>query len=384
MRVIHVTGALQLGGHAFAAIHAAGYLHQHGVDAVLASTVHEPGGEAFVRDIWPDLPLYAFDHHLPRHYWNAPDLRRWLRAEVPRADLVVLHGVMKVPYVDGARISRKAGVPYLIHPHGSLDPYDLRKHRASKTVYGPLVVRPMVTRSAGVVVTADRERDRLVTYGGSAPVYVLPLAVQGPAIRPDGGRFRARAGIDGATPMVLFLSRIDPKKGIERLLRAVAALRAARPTLMLVIVGTSELPGYEEGLRRLAGELGVTDAVMWVGGLVGADKWDAFAAADVLALPSDNENFGIVVLEALLAGTPSVISDEVYLSDHLGSAGGAAVCARDPASVAAAIARLLDQPETARAMVEAGRRLADEQFSPAAVTRETIRLYESVIAARHA
>src|SRR5205823_2585288 len=91
-------------------------------------------------------------------------------------------------------------------------------------------------------------------------------------------------------------------------------------------VGGAEDRAYEAALKRGAADLGLGDSVVWTGMVVGAERWDAFAAGDVFALPSSNENFGIVVLEALLAGTPVVISDEVYIADELSAAGIAYVC----------------------------------------------------------
>ena len=113
---------------------------------------------------------------------------------------------------------------------------------------------------------------------------------------------------------MLFFSRLHPKKGLERLLTAVGELSADHPDLVLLVAGAGTAD-YEQALRRHAETAAGRARVVWLGLVSGAAKWDAFAAADVFVLASDYENFGIVVLEALLAGTPAVISDQVYLAD---------------------------------------------------------------------
>ena len=383
MRVLHVVGNLDAasGGSTSAAFHTCGYLRLHDVDAQLAGTWSEPGAARYITEEWPDLPVHGFRRRTPHHYWHSPALRRWLLASVENFDLVVVNGVFKFPFLDGARAARRKRVPYVVEPHGSLDPYDLRKHRMTKRAYGPLVVRRLLSHAAGVFVTTQRERDRLVTFGAECPVDVVPLAVSPPPAPPDGAKFRRRLGIDERAPVVLFLSRLDPKKGLERLFEATAKLRASQTDLKLVVVGSETDRGYEASLRRRANELGLDGTVVWAGLAVGAERWDAFAAGDVFALPSENENFGIVVVEALLAGTAVVISREVYIADALASAGDVYLCDLDVSSVTTQLEKALAERGKGTS-IDASRRVVEQTFSPEAVTLATITTYTDVIARR--
>jgi glycosyltransferase involved in cell wall biosynthesis len=135
-------------------------------------------------------------------------------------------------------------------------------------------------------------------------------------------------------------------------------------------------------VHDVARRLAVDDIVTWAGFLLGAEKWDALAAGDVFALPSDNENFGMVVVEALLAGTPALISDEVYLGDDLQGIGAVTICARDAHSVAHSLARLLDDPAGLRDELLSSRPSIDELFSPDSVTRRTVALYDGLARSR--
>jgi glycosyltransferase involved in cell wall biosynthesis len=380
MRVLHVVGSLDptAGGSTSAAFHTSGYLRKHGVDAELAGTWEGPESAEHITDQWPELPIHGFARRAPHHYWHSPALRSWLGEEVASYDLIVVNGLFKFPFVDAGRAARRARVPYLVQPHGSLDPYDLRKHRLLKEwVYGPLVARRLLRNAAGVVVTSEQERRHLVTYGVDCHVAVVPLPVVGPAAAGDGARFRRSIGVDDSTPVVLFLSRIDPKKGLERLLEALKAVRSSHPGLTLVIVGAAEDASYEAGLRQLGLDLGVSDNVVWAGLRIGDEKWDAFAAGDVFALPSDYENFGIVVLEALLAERPIVISEGVDISDELAAAGVAYLCGRDVPSLVARLDEALTDRSRSADMARRGRIVVEASFSPDAATAAAIATYEA-------
>ena len=379
MRVLHVVGNLDAdaGGSTSAAFHVCGYLLAHGVDAQLAGTWEGPGAAEYITEQWPELVVHGFERRAPRHYWHSPSLRRWLWQHARSFDLLVVNGLFKFPFVDAARAARRAAVPYLVQPHGSLDPYDLRKHRVAKRVYGPLVARPLLSWSAGAIVTSERERTQLVTYGADVDVHVVPLPVAA-LVRPgDGERFRRSIGVSPEAPLVLFLSRIDQKKGLERLLHALRAIVSSRPTLKLVIVGGVEDRRYAERLEALAAELGVTSSLIWAGLRIGESKWDAFASADVFTLPSDYENFGIVVIEALLAERPVVISDGVYIASDLADEGVADVCGQDVPSLVAALERVLSDKNRAEAMARRGRQAVQARFAPEAATAAVMDVYRA-------
>jgi glycosyltransferase involved in cell wall biosynthesis len=382
MRVLHVVGSLDahVGGSTTAGVETAGYLRRLGVDAVVAGTWESPAAADYIRADWPELPIHGFGRRVPHHYWHSPALRSWLREETGSYDLVSVHGLFKFPFVDAARVARRRDVPYLVQPHSSLDPYDLQKHRPFKAVFGPVVVRPMLNHAAGVLVTTERERDRLVTWGAKPQVDVLPLPVSAPTVPGDGPRFRAGHDIPADAEVVLFLSRLHRKKGLERLFDAVARLSARRPRVVLAVAGTGR-PEYESQLHDAAKAAGGAARVVWLGHLTGDDKWDAYAGADVFVLPSENENFGIVLLEALMARTPAVVSHEVYLSDELTDV-GVTVCALDVDAIERALAGVLADPEAALQRAATAQRFVLDRYDPTSVAGRTLALYERVVAQR--
>jgi glycosyltransferase involved in cell wall biosynthesis len=139
----------------------------------------------------------------------------------------------------------------------------------------------------------------------------------GTAAPPDNAEgqrevFEARFPQTRGKKLVLFLSRIHEKKACDLVLHAFAAVAAERPQLHLVMAGP-EQPAYGDMLRGLAARLGIAQRITWTGMLSGADKWGAYRAAGVFMLPSHQENFGIVVAEAMACGVPVLISNKVNI-----------------------------------------------------------------------
>jgi glycosyltransferase involved in cell wall biosynthesis len=197
--------------------------------------------------------------------------------------------------------------------------------------------------------------------------------------------------------IILFLSRIDRKKGIELLMDAFAVVRNQQQDVALVIAGDGQEPYVRElrkRARRLFGssaggnarptreEEEEEGAVIWTGHLSGEMKAAALAAADVFVLPSASENFGIAAAESLTAGVPTIVSEEVALSSDIRQYDAGVVVKRNVQQLAGAISDLLSNPEKAATLAANGRRLVEERYSPEAVGRALHELYQKCTASR--
>ena len=379
MRSLHVVPSLDdhMGGQVHAAVGLAAHLGaRDDMHTELASTQRPGDDHAYLDRMAPDVPRHVFARSWPEGRFQSAGLGRWLHQAVPTFDVVHLHGVFHAPALHVRRACRSAGVAYVLSPHGQLDPFDLAKHRLQKQVYGPVAVRPLVADAAVVVLTTALEQERLVTYGGHARTAVVPLPVQAPG-EGDRAGFRDRHGVPPDAVVVLFLSRLDVKKGLDLLVAALQGLDDL-DDVWLVVAGSGD-PDVEADLTRSLAGTALGRRCVRTGFISGADKDDAFAAADVLALPSRNENFGIVVIEAMAAGLPVVVSDETYVHGDITAAGAGTVCAaEDAASCRRALRPLLVD---AAARHEAGRRaakLAAQRFSPDAATAAMVDVYRSL------
>lgn len=325
-------------------------------------------------------PLRTFAPSWPRRLGTSMPLVRWLRRHVREYDLVEIHEIFTVTAWLTALVCRHARMPYIVRPHGSLDPFDLHKHRRLKRALGPLLRLIYLQGAAAICLTTAEERDRLVVFGAdSIPRYAIPLPVDHPDLRGDRTAFRRCIGADDSQFVILFLSRVDYKKGIPRLLEALFALRADGADVCLAVCGTGT-PAYEREIMAKVDQLELGSATHFLGFLKGQDKTDAFAGADAFVLPSDNENFGIAVVEAMYAKVPLVISPNVYISSLLNEARAALVVDTAPAAIASAIRLLMNDPVAASAMAERAALVAASHFAPSVVATKEAVMRREIIA----
>ncbi len=253
----------------------------------------------------------------------------------------------------------------MLWPHGSLDEYDVAKHARAKQALSPLW-RSVIDGAAAVLCTTEREAERLHTFGARrAATAIVPLPYQPSQRSGDPTLARRRLHLDGDQRIVLFLGRLHAKKGLPLLMSSFDAV--SLPNEVLVIAGRGEAES-EETIRAHAAGLRHPERVVFAGWISGADKEDLLAASDLFALISDNENFCHAAVEALNAGVPLLLSDEVYLAGELQRRGAARVVAREAAGAGRALRELLDDAPARRSMAAAGHEFVVERLSLLAVT----------------
>jgi glycosyltransferase involved in cell wall biosynthesis len=316
----------------------------------------------------------------PSRYAYAPHLGRALRREVGAFDLAHIHSMYLYPTWAAAHACRQAGVPYILRPHGTLTSYQTQHRRRAKQIYDRTLGRGIVDGASLLHFTSEQEKSEAEVSGYIGPSRVVRLGISTEifADLPPRGRFRARHAAINARPVVLFLGRLAPKKGIDLLLPAFAAVRERCPEAHLVLAGPDD-NGYAHVVRRLVDRYGVNDCVTFTGLLAGEGKLAALRDADVWTLPSYAENFGVAVVEAMAAGLPVVISDRVDIHPEVTAAEAGVVvpCAVEP--LAEALQRLLENPgERARLGAQA-RRVALARYSWDAVATEVVSMYEAAV-----
>jgi glycosyltransferase involved in cell wall biosynthesis len=265
------------------------------------------------------FPVFGLGAGLTKYGYN-PQLTAWIRQNADRYDAAVLHGLWNYSSFGTWRGLRKQAVPYFIYTHGMMDPW-FRRHyplkHVAKVVFWWLIEGRTLRDAAGVLFTCEKERLRArgVFYGHRYTERVLRFGTADP----EGNGEREVVRFFDAFPrlkekrLLLFLSRIHPKKGCEILLQAFADT-AARicPDLDLVMAGPDQV-GWVRELTAQAYRLGISNRVHWTGMLNGDLKWGAFRSAEALILPSHQENFGFVVVEAMACSTPVLISNKVNI-----------------------------------------------------------------------
>lgn len=354
------------GGNLRAAVNTAEAMAENGVEVTISAPWVDAHPHETIKALDPRVHRQMFPASRPMaRFGGSVRQMWWLWRHVREYDEVHIHILFSLSAVYGVLICALRRVPVLLWPHGCLDPYDLRKHAGFKRRVGPVVTRRLLERCAALLFTTSREERDAVTYGARVRCEVVPLPVE-PLDATDANpvAWRTKHGIPSEVPVVLFLGRIDEKKRLPLLVEAMALMQ--RDDVHLVVAGEGQ-PGETARLDDAIRSHGLAHRVHLTGWLAGADRTAAFVAADVFALVSDFENFGLAVVEALSVGCPVVVSDQVFVAGDLERAGAAIIAPRDPAGVAAALDKLLDDPASAAQMGEQARALVERQYTPAAV-----------------
>ncbi|MEQ8968475.1 MAG: glycosyltransferase [Azospirillaceae bacterium] len=317
---------------------------------------------------------------LPVWAWM-PEMSRALRARVAEFDVVHIHSLYLHTTKAAADACQRAGVPYIIRPHGSLDPYLINRSRGRKRVMEWLYQNRAFRRAAAVHFTAEEERRLATPYVHGARGVVAPLGVDLSAFDtlPAPGRFRNRYPELADKRLMLFFGRLHFKKGLDLLVGAFARLAADAPDLHLVIAGPDD--GYGEEVRGWIAERGLSDRVLFTGMLTGEDKRAVLVDSDVFVLPSYTENFGMAILEALCCRLPVVISDQVNIHDEVAAAEAGLVVPCDAGRVAEATARVLADPDLAARLVANGLELVANRYDWRAASANLEHLYGLAIEA---
>jgi glycosyltransferase involved in cell wall biosynthesis len=176
--------------------------------------------------------------------------------------------------------------------------------------------------------------------------------------------------------ILLFLSRIHPKKGVDLLIEAFAAVAGSDPRLQLVIAGPDQV-GWQTALEQRALDLGIADRISWPGMLSGDLKWGAYRSAELFCLPSHQENFGVVVAEALACGLPVAISEPVNIAADVAQAGAGIVHVDTAIGTEEALRQWLAMTPMAKVeMAERGRQLFFERFDFESIAKRLLPLLE--------
>lgn len=317
---------------------------------------------------------YFRSRYLRRLYWSPP-LGAALTARVREFDLVHTHAVFLWPLWAATRAARRAGVPYVVSPRGMLEQELIQaKTTVLKRLWIASIERKNLEHAAAIHVTSAREADELARFGFALPaVREVPNGIEPEPLKAGAPAGPAIASIAGAGPFLLFLGRLNWKKGLDRL---IAALPHA-PGVRVVFAGHDE-EGYRAVLEKQAARLGVADRIVFAGAMFGDDKTALLNAAEALVLPSYSENFGNVVLEAMATGRPVIVTPEVGLAGVVERTGAGLVTEGTPMTLASAITKLMSEPSLRREMGERGRTAASD-FTWPAIAGQMEAVYQSIL-----
>ncbi|MGB3636625.1 MAG: hormogonium polysaccharide biosynthesis glycosyltransferase HpsP [Rivularia sp. (in: cyanobacteria)] len=323
-----------------------------------------------------------------RRYKFSVDLLKWLNNHAHEYDLAHIHALFSPVSSTAAAVCRAKKLPYILRPLGTLDPADLRKKKQLKQLYAAGLERPNIAASAAIHFTSEQEAKVSHRFGVTTKDLVIPLGVkecrdvkfnvsnQCSDVKTNVSKFN----IPDNVPKVLFMSRIDPKKGLDLLIPALEKLLSEGLDFHFVLAGTNpQDPSYEQKIKSQIQASPLDKHTTITGFVTGELKSALLETADLFVLPSYYENFGIAVAEAMVAGIPVVISDQVHICQDISGSESGWVGTTNTLGIADLIREALKYPEERQRRGLLARKYALLNYSWDAIAQKIVEAYQDII-----
>ena len=323
LKVLHVIPSVSLvrGGPSQAVIEMVAALRKAGVDARILTTDDNGGNELEVPlSTWTTYrgipiffcPRFPSSINVIQEFLFSLPLTSWLWKNIHAYDLVHIHAIFSYPSTVAMAIARAKNIPYLVRPLGQLCEWSLQQSSQRKQIYLKLIERDNLNGCDRIHLTSTQEQLELAKLNLNASSIVIPHGLTIPKVIPDSRyQLREKLGLPTDQPIVVFLSRLHPKKGLEYLIPALAKLKSESFTFVLAGSGDAD---YETDIRKSLESTGLQARTIMPGFVDGEFKQCLLQGSDIFALTSYSENFGVCVLEAIAAGLPVIVTEGVALS----------------------------------------------------------------------
>ena len=424
MRILQIIPSISLvyGGPSQMVLGLSAALASQGIDVTIITTDSNGDIGQDPLDVPLNLPIKQNGYQIIyfrcspfRRYKFSLSLLQWLNENARQFDLAHIHALFSPVTTFAATIARYHKLPYIIRPCGMLDPADLQKKKFLKQIYAAILERPNLAGAAAIHFTTKQEAKISERFGldstGKMPVpqdflpldLVIPLGVTAdfdrafpvsPFLTETGGgrtevlttNFSVANSYPGdilttpQIPIILFMSRIEPKKGLELLIPALESILANGIRFNFILAGSNPQDSdYETKIKVQIKKSSLEQFTKITGFVSGDSKAEILRKADLFVLPSYYENFGIAVAEAMAAGVPVVISDRVYISDDIQQAEAGWVVPLEVGAIARAIESALLAPQERQRRGFNAQVYAKKYYNWEAIARQTIEAYQHIL-----
>lgn len=340
-------------------------------------TISMEGGALKARYLRNVSNRHAYDHQM----FMPIGMKKALDEMAVDADIIHIHGHRHILEVKAEKFARDLGIPYVVTANGTAP--RIERKRGIKFLVDVVSMDKILRRAAAVIAVSRAEVEQYLDRGVSKDkIHIIPNGLDADSFKnlPAKGTFRKEWVLDEA-PIILYVGKITPRKGLIHLARAAARIIEKRK-INFVIAGNDM--GFLAEVKKEAGNLGIAARTTYTGLVRGNMKRAAYIDASVTVYPSEFEIFGLVPFESILCGTPVVVSDDSGCGEIIGEAKiGIVTPYGNAALLAEAIESAIDSPQESRQQIEIGKKFIRENFAWPKIAAQTIELYSSVLSRRN-
>jgi glycosyltransferase involved in cell wall biosynthesis len=355
-----------------------------GVNAEIATTNDDMPGIIDVplgqRIEYREVPIYFFSRSSLRlkQFLFSADITWWLLKNIKDYDIVTAHILFSYAPDLTAILARFHQIPYGVRTIGMLTEWSLSQGRLKKEIYSTLIERPNLNHATYIHCTSEEEARNVSAFGTKTPKVVIPLGVNPPTyISGAQEKLHQQYSVAADVPIILFMSRIHPKKRLELLVQVLSELHSQHQPFHLLIAGSGDTD-YVESIDKVIVQQQLQSKITFTGFVVGKDKDLLLQGSDLFVLPTYSENFGIVLAEAMVVGLPIVTTPGVHISIDIAQA-QAGIIVDDAIQLQTAISQLLQSPQLRQELGENGKRLALQKYSWPGIAQKFADLYSIVL-----
>lgn len=329
------------------------------------------------------INVHYFNRDLQGNYFYSRGLAKACHETIECFEVVYIASNWGYPFLPASRASFRANIPYVISPRASFKEVTWRGKFIKKWTYHKLFERLWINRAQLIHYSTHLELNDSSWLNLLPAIAIIPNPLDLAEFDhlPPRGRMRLIHNIPDEAPVLIYLGRVEPAKGLELAVDALGHISAKYPQCVLVIAGPEE-ENHISFLRHRAYDLGIEARVVFTGLLNSMKRLEALVDSDVFIQPSYSENFGMAVLEAMACGLPVAISDQVGLADLVRQEEVGLVTSLDPDQISEAWITLLNDASLRHQMGSKAKQVVHQQFDPSKVASEMLEAFNGILAQR--
>lgn len=328
--------------------------------------------------------IYSFKRNFFKNICYSSDFKKFINNKIENYDLIHIHGLYRFPTIYAAYKSFKKKKPYVISPHGSLDPFLFKQSKKNiilKRIWEYLFEFPLLKKSTAIHSTCEVEKKKLNIYKFKTKIFVIPLCISNLFFKKNISKksFRKKIGLNKKNFNIVFIGRLNFKKGLDILIPAFKKIRNTFHNTKLIIVGPNNDKYYENFLMPLINKYNLSNDVIYHKPLYNNELTNCYKDANLFVLPSYTENFGLTIFEAMSQKVPVIVSDQIDMAKDIKENNIALICKCNINSISKNIKFIINNKRSTKSLIKRAYRFVKKNLSSTSIENEFTKNYNNIL-----